>query len=108
MAEKNPFAIKLPPYTIYAIFSLVILVIIFFAILFAVPEGSFLIIQGGIGDKYTFLNLFLVTFVICSINLIAAWNLYKKDRVVSHIFGTMAVLISSVILLKVATIVLIY
>ena len=108
MTEKNPFAIKLPPYTIYAIFSLVILVITFVAILFTVPEGSFLIIQGEIGDKYTFLSLFLVTFVICSINLIAAWNLYKKDRVVSHIFGTMAVLISSVILLKVATIVLIY
>ena len=108
MAEKNPFAIKLPPYTIYAIFSLVILVIIFFAILFAVPEGSFLIIQGGIGDKYTFLNLFLVTFVICSINLIAAWNLYKKDRVVSHIFGAMAILVPIIILLKITTIVLIY
>jgi len=108
MAEKNPFAIKLPPYTIYAIFSLVILVITFFAILFAIPEGSFLIIQGGIGNKYTFLNLFLVTLVICSINLVTAWNLYKKDRVVSHIFGAMAVLVSSVILLKVATIIFIY
>ena len=108
MTEKNPFAIKLPPYTIYTIFSLIILVVTFFAILFAVPKGSFLIIQGGIGDKYTFLNLFLVTLVICGINIIAAWNLYKKDRVVSHIFGAMAVLVSSVILLKIATIVLIY
>ena len=108
MTEKNPFAIKLPPYAIYAAFSLVVLIIALFAILFAVPEGSFLIIKEEIGDKHTLFNLFLVTFIICGINLIAAWNFYKKDRVVSHIFGAMAVLIPVIILLKIATIVLIY
>jgi len=108
MTEKNPFVIKLPPYAIYASFSLIVLIIALFTILFAVPEGSFLIIKDEIGDKHTLFNLFLVTFIICSINLIAAWNFYKKDRVVSHIFGAMAVLIPVIILLKIATIVLIY
>ena len=108
MTEKNPFAIKLPPYAIYAIFSLIILIIALFAILFAVPEGSFLIINGEIGNKYTLLYLFFVLLIISDINLIASWNFYKKDRVVSHIFGAMAVLMSAIILLKIATIVLIY
>jgi len=108
MTEKNPFVIKLPPYAIYASFSLIVLIIALFTILFAVPEGSFLIIKDEIGDKHTLFNLFLVTFIISGINLIAAWNFYKKDRIVSHIFGVMAILMPVIILLKIATIVLIY
>jgi len=108
MTEKNPFAIKLPPCTIYAIFSLIILVVIFFTILFAVPDGSFLIIKDEIGDKYTLLYLFFISLIISSINLIATWNFYKKDRVVSHIFGAMAVLVPIIILLKITTIILMY
>ena len=108
MVEKNPFAIKLSPYAIYAFISFIILIIALFTILFAVPEGSFLIIKDEIGDKYTLFNLFLVTFIISGINLIAAWNFYKKDRIVSHIFGVMAILMPVIILLKIATIVLIY
>ena len=108
MTEKNPFAIKLSPYTIYAISSFIILVVIFFTILFAVPEGSFLIIKDEIGDKYTLLYLFFVSLIISGINLIASWNFYKKDRVISHIFGAMAILVLAIVLLKVTTIVLIY
>jgi len=96
---------KLPPYAVYAIFSGGFIIAALLLSLFAVPEGAFMIIKGGIGDKQSLVNLTLVTLAVCAINLAASWGIYKKDRVASHVLGALAAVLPAIILLKVAAVI---
>ncbi|MFA5052590.1 MAG: hypothetical protein WC565_00810 [Parcubacteria group bacterium] len=106
--EKLQFKMRLPLFAVYGIISLAILITVFLSALFAVPEGAFLILKGAIGDKHSLLSLSVVALVICGINIAASAGIMKKDRMVSHLLGSLAVFIPAIILLKIATIVFIY
>ncbi|MFA4999545.1 MAG: hypothetical protein WC519_02355 [Parcubacteria group bacterium] len=106
--EKIRFKIKLPPYAIYGLISLVILSAAIIFSLFAVPKGGIIVIKGVIGDKLSLLKLSLAATAVCGINLLASWGVFKKDRVISHILGALAIFISIIILLKITAIILVY
>jgi hypothetical protein len=108
MFGERLFKVKLQPFLIYGLFSIAILIAIFIFVILSVPEGDFLILKGSIGDKSSLLNLFFVTTVVCLINLIASWAIFKKDRVASHILGVLAVSVPAIVLLKTVATVLAY
>jgi hypothetical protein len=64
--------------------------------------------KGAVGDKSSLLNFSLVTAIVCLINLVASWFIFKKDRVVSHILGILAVSVPAIVLLKTAAIIFAY
>ncbi len=105
MIKKNILDIKLSPYIFYSFFAFLLLIAIFSLIIFYVPEGNFIIIQRVIGDKYALFSLAVATLFISGANLALAWATFKKDKVASHIFGALAVLIPAIILLKVASVI---
>ncbi len=102
---KDILNIRLQPYIFYAIFALLFLKAIFLLIIFFVPEGGFLIIQEIIGNKNTLFNLAIVTLFISAFNLVLAWIVFKKDKIASHIFGSLSIFIPAIILLKIASII---
>jgi hypothetical protein len=104
-SEKKPkIKISIPPFFIYGIISAALLLGAVAVSYFLIDEGAFIILKGVIGDKYTLLNLIGVTAVICGVNILASWAVFYKDRVASHILGSLSVAVPVFIALKIVAI----
>jgi len=108
MSKKRHFAIKLPSYAVYGVASLLISAIIFWLIIFLVPEGGFIITQGVIGDKYLLLNIAVISLIISIISIVLSRAVFAKDKIASHIIGALAVFVPAIILLQVVSVIFAY
>lgn len=95
---------RLSPFGIYGITAGLILVLSAAAALFLIGKGDFIILPGQAGNKYIVMKLILTGTAISAINILVSWAVFRKDRVASHIAGGLAIAVSVIILLKVATV----
>lgn len=108
MIKRNFSKIKLAPYFIYGGISLLIVIIILISVIFLLPHHNFLIARGLIGDKWFILNLLLITTLICAVNIINSFFIFKRDIVSSHILGSVSIFILLMFLLRVVSILINY
>ncbi len=66
-------------------------------------EGNFIIITGFIGDQISILKIVGINFFIVAMNFVLAEFVFKRERVVSYIFGAVSLFVSAIIFVSVAS-----